>query len=329
VESPKCPNCQNYVAAYSQFCTHCGTKLAWPAQSSYYQPPQHHGGGAAIALVLIGIIAIAAVASGYLAYSTLNTISGDARSIYNYFRCLTTGSCTTTVTTSHTAAYDQQIAMVYGAGNYGYLGTNIVLLAQNDTDGFGPAYLMNGLSDAGWWYQVGVTWNWPLASGNGYSPGFHFVWEVFAPNGTTTTPLLTSFSGRVNQGDNMHLSLSFSGLNVVMNALDNSTGATASHTYSGMGATTFVGRSGSSSSQYFTGPMTEWYHGNSTYTTQGQVTYANLSVSSAWICIDEFVVANHQSLFGSCTLTSAIPQSFTFHGLTASTTSIQFTTGPS
>jgi len=243
-----------------------------------------------------------------------------------------------TVPTTRSASYDQQIAFIYGP-DYSYLGTNVLLVEQNDTDGFGPSYLLNGLSNMGWWYQVGVSYNWPLASQQGYSPGVHFAWEVFAPNGTTNAPLLTNFSGVVHNGDNIYLSLSFSGGNVIMAAYDNSTRASASHSYSAQGASTFQGRNSVNNSKFFTGLMTEWYHGDPNYVTMSKVSYTGQSVSSADICIDEFVVATHSLIYGQCyssvlgnprmmTLTSTA-QSYSYHGLNTSATQNEFDTGPS
>ena len=98
---------------------------------------------------------LAAIAGGYLASPSINSLANEVRSIYNYIRC-GAYSCGVTVPTTRTASYDQQIAFMYGP-DYSYLGTNVVLVEQNDTDGFGPSYLLNGLSNTGWWYQVGVS----------------------------------------------------------------------------------------------------------------------------------------------------------------------------
>ena len=36
----------------------------------------------------------------------------------------------------------------------------VTAVAQVNSDGIGPAYLLNGLSDKGYWYQVGLSYNW-------------------------------------------------------------------------------------------------------------------------------------------------------------------------
>jgi len=283
-----------------------------------------------IALVLIGLLALAAIGGGYLAAPSLNSLANDARSIYNYIRC-GASTCGVTVPTVHAASYDQQIAFIYGP-DYSYLSTNVVMVLQNDTDGYGPSYLLNGLSSAGWWYQVGVSYNWPLASGQSYSAGVHFAWEVFSPSGNTTAPLLVSFSP-ANAGDNIHLSLSFSGGNVVMAAFDNNTGTRASHSYSAFGASMFYGRNTRNDPRFFTGLMTEWYHGDPNYVTMAKVAYTGQSVTSAWVCVDEFVASNHQLIYGQCSsfafTLSSVPQTYSYHGLTTSMTTNEFDTGPS
>ncbi len=280
--------------------------------------------------MLIGILALAAIGGGYLAAPSLNSFADSVRSIYNYVRC-GASSCGVTVPTVHHADYDQQIAFIYGP-DYSYLSTNVVMVEQNDTDGFGPSYLLNGLSSAGWWYQVGVSYNWPLATGQSYSAGVHFAWEVFSPTGNTTAPLLQNFSP-ANSRDNIHLSLSFSGGNVVMAAYDNNTGASASHNYSAFGANMFYGRNTVNNSKFFTGLMTEWYHGDAYYTTQSKVAYTGQNVSSATVCIDAFVANTHQLIYGKCSFgsftLSSTPQTYSYQGLNTSFTTTEFDSGPS
>src|SRR5215467_1376626 len=334
MESYRCPVCGNPISAYTAYCVHCGTRLSWqtPTIPAHSVPPQHHGGGGAvIALVLIGLLALAAIAGGYLASPTVNSLVDEVRSIYNYIRC-GASTCGINVPTVHNATYDQQIAFIYGP-DYSYLSTNVHLVEQNDTDGFGPSYLLNGLSSAGYWYQVGVSYNWPLASGQSYSAGVHFAWEVFTPSGSTTAPVLTNLSGPVNNGDNIYLSISFSGGNVIMAAHDNNTGAAASHSYSAFGASMFYGRNTVNNSKFFTGLMTEWYHGDPAYVTMAKVAYTGQGVSSATVCIDEFRAVDHQLVYGRCsfgtfTLTNTF-QTYSYQGLNVAMTISEFDTGPS
>ena len=118
-----------------------------------------------------------------------------------------------------------------------------------------------------------------------------------------------------------------------MSAFDNSTGASASHSYSAFGANLFYGRNSVNNSKFFTGLMTEWYHGDPNHVTMGKVAYTGQSVSSATVCIDAFVVATHALIYGQCslgsfTLTSS-PQTYSFHGLNTSFTQTEFDSGPS
>src|SRR6267378_2934511 len=111
--------------------------------------------------------------------------------------------------------YDEQLSLSF-VESFTDLAVNVAAVQQCGSDGLGPAYLLNGLSDSGYWYQVGLAYNWPLASGTSYSSGFHFIWEVFYPNGSTSNPVLSRIPDNVNQGDIVRLSLSFSGGSVFM-----------------------------------------------------------------------------------------------------------------
>ena len=164
-------------------------------------------------------------------------------------------------------------------------------MAQNDTNGYGPGYLLNGLTAAGFWYQVGISYHWPTSTGS-YDPGFGFSYQVFGPDGRSVYPFnggagLGTFSKVVDSGDSVLLSLTFSGSSVHMLAQDWSTGATGETSFSSEGASSFVGSpsTGFNSIGFFTGPMTEWYHALPYSGSEGEVTYSNQAValSSAWL----------------------------------------------
>ena len=42
---------------------------------------------------------------------------------------------------------------------------NVTAIAQADSYGYGPAYLLAGLSNTGYWYEVGISFNWPNDGG--------------------------------------------------------------------------------------------------------------------------------------------------------------------
>jgi len=166
------------------------------------------------------------------------------------------------------AEYDEQLGIAF-AQDFASMAYNVTAIAQSDSYGYGPAYLLNGVSNQGYWYQVGISYNWPYNNTGGHAQGFNFNYEIFDPTGHSIFPSngqggLSSLSGQVNSNDSVLLNLYFSNGSVVMLVKDWNTGAFASETYSGEGATYFKGLSAGSQSinKFFTGLMTEWYHAN-------------------------------------------------------------------
>ena len=260
----------------------------------------------------------------------------DARNILRNLVCLNPALCTNSTfpTTSGKATYDQQVSLVFRQNFYS-LNFNVTAVPQTDSSGFGPAYLLNGLSDSGYWYQVGLAYNWPLASGTSYDAGFHFIWEVFYPNGSTNNPVLSRVPDTVNGGDTVRLSLSFSSGSVIMSTLDYNTGASSSHAYTAGGGTIFIGSSSSRATRTPTSLMTEWYHASPNEPSMKQITYSeqNLPISSGWICIGEYLPSNPNSaVFGQCSSELSLgiqTQQFSYHGLNAYASQYLFQTGPS
>ena len=243
--------------------------------------------------------------------------------------------------------YDVQTVMVF-TQTYAQLEFNVTAVAQCDANGYGPSYLLNGLSNTGYWYQVGINWDWPLQAG-GYNPGFRFVTEAWAPGGLTRAPPSVPFSGIVNQGDTVELSMSFSGGRVVTSARDLNTGASGSTSYPANRATTFVGSQAQQSKSrfsfatqgYFTGLMTEWYHVSSGDNgPQQEVTYSveNMSIGSATLGVGEwnFTTPSPTSVFadiandGNPVYFGSQPnqlQDFTLDGFQLSADGYEFVTG--
>jgi hypothetical protein len=193
------------------------------------------------------------------------------------------------------ARYDLQLGLSL-TQDFSSLAYNVTATGQADPDGYGPAYLLNGLTDTGYWFQVGISYNWPYTIG-GYSQGFGLNYEVFAPNQTSVYPEggagggMNPFSGPVNSGDKVLLSLTFQYGYVIMYACDWNTSAYAIQGFDAMNASYFQGTPYGPSDEngFFTGLMTEWYHGDPSYRDSSQVTYStNLGVSSAWMWMDQF-----------------------------------------
>lgn len=234
--------------------------------------------------------------------------------------------------------YDEQLGLTF-TQNSSSLACNVTAVVQTYYQGEGPAYLLNGLSDQGYWYQVGLSWNWPYLDGSGYNPGFNALFEVFAPNGTSIFPsgrgsLLKGIS--VNQNDTVSLELFFSNSNVTMWADDLNTGSTVQESYPAHGATHFVGLQNNTgnSEGFFTGLMTEQYHATSYQGDMQTVVYSGsaFKMSSAWMWIDEYQPPNRtEPLFSDDIQISysnpTLLQRFSSHAANEFSDANQFMTG--
>jgi len=242
---------------------------------------------------------------------------------------------------SGSTAYDEQIGITF-TQSFTSLEYNVTAVEQTDADlDTGPGYLLNGLASTGYWYQVGLSWNW--SPGDRVGTGFDMNYEVFDPSQNSVFPAgggggVQAFSGTVNQGDLVTLNLYFSSGQVVMLAKDASTGATASVTYGAFGGTYFAGSPGApaNSNGFFTGLMTEWYHGQPFYQNGKQVVFSNYgsAVSSAWMWMDEFDASTLKSIFSSNTPSpvsyGSDPtklQEFSYNGTVEYSDAYEFVTG--
>ena len=94
------------------------------------------------------------------------------------------------VAASSGAAIDEQIGMTF-TQSFASLTYNVTAVAQQESDNYGPAYLLNGLTNSGYWYQIGLSWNW-AEEGGGYDAGFHVNYNVFNNKGTVVLPIQRS-----------------------------------------------------------------------------------------------------------------------------------------
>jgi hypothetical protein len=242
------------------------------------------------------------------------------------------------------AKYDQQLGITF-VEDFVSLAYNVTAVDQTDPYGYGPAYLLNGLSNLGYWYQVGISYNWPFAGISGYSQGFAFNYQVFAPNQSSVYPRnggggLQTFSGPVYSGDTILLVLSFYNNYVVMYALDWDTNAEAIQVFSSEGAQYFEGSPYGPSNQngYFTGLMTEWYHPEPYYSYNCKVTYSNdeYALVAAWMWMDEYDPYDY-SWTGAWFTTTTTPidlyqnpyqlHTLSFGDITETCNAFQFSTG--
>ena len=242
------------------------------------------------------------------------------------------------------ARYDQQLGMTF-VEDFVSLAYNVTAVDQTDPYGYGPAYLLNGLSNRGYWYQVGLSYNWPYAGISGYNQGFAFNYQVFAPNQSAVYPRnggggLQAFSGPVNSGDKVLLVLSFYEDVVVMYAEDWNTSAYAMQVFSAEGAEYFEGSpyEPANYNGFFTGLMTEWYHPQPYYGDQCKATYSNddFALSAAWMWMDEYDPYNYSwtgawfsNTVGPVDFSQNSTQlhSFTFGGIIESCNAYEFNTG--
>jgi hypothetical protein len=240
--------------------------------------------------------------------------------------------------------YDELLGLTYTETPINSLGFNVTAVEQSSIDsyGAGPGYLVCGLSNMGYWYEVGLAWNWPLSNG-GYQSGFSFLYEVFDSSGNSIFPAdggggLLNFSAPVNANDNVNIALSFSGGNVTMTGHDWSTKANASESFSAEGATYFTGSPYAVSDEegYFTGLLTEQYHADPYYGNVEEVTFSESghAFSSAWMWIEEYNSVSGTTQFSDQTVSPvsyANPtqfQSFSSNGATEYSDAYEFITGP-
>jgi hypothetical protein len=242
----------------------------------------------------------------------------------------------TALSNSTTPYWDEQLGLSF-TQDFTSITYNVTAVQQTDVDGYGPAYLLNGLSTSDCWYQVGLSWNWP--HGTGHFDGFYMNYNVFDSSGQVVFPTtggggIDSFSGNVNSGDTVGLYLYFSSGNVIMYAKDFNTGAFAEESFSAEGSTLFEGTpySHSNSNGFFTGLMTEQYHVSPYYGDESSVLYSNatFSLSSAWMVIDETNTETGQILFNNQSLvyySGSSFQIFSSNGASESSNATDFITG--
>jgi hypothetical protein len=235
------------------------------------------------------------------------------------------------------AHWDEQLGLSF-TQDFTSLAYNVTAVEQADLDGIGPSYLLNGLTNEGYWYQVGLSWNWPYVSG-GHDQGFYMNYEVFGASGNSIYPSngeggLASITGTVNQGDTVGLFLYFSKGNVTMSVYDFNTGAHAQDSFSAEGSTVFDGTPDGkgNSNGFFTGLMTEQYHISQYYGDESTVLYSDttFSLNSAWMWIDEYNTETQEILFNdqtSVVYSSPSLQSLSSNGATENSNASDFITG--
>ncbi|WP_231961112.1 hypothetical protein [Saccharolobus sp. A20] len=214
--------------------------------------------------------------------------------------------------------YDEQLFMML---NTYPVSTNftayVYAIAQSSTSGYGPAYLINAVTNTDWWYQLGIAYNWPFSNGT-FDPGFHMIYMVWASNGSPVRgPVLLNFNGVVQGGDEIMLEMYFLSGNMVLCAYDTVTHSKAIALVPANGSQ-IVTSLNLVNHGYFTGLMTEWYHLRPYYGSEEGVIYKLPSFSGYFsLGVNEFYNSsgNVNTLFYSISDFSP-SNNYTFYNLT-------------
>ncbi len=216
-----------------------------------------------------------AVVVGVLVVVLIFFAIGGLGLVSNLEHSVSAAKCAYSTTPAPPAHYDEQLYLVQG-GNSGSITYYVPAAAQFDSNGYGPAYLVNGLTAVGYWYQVGIAYDWQCTGG--HLNGFYFVTEVWDTSGQSVVgPSLVALD--VQAGDEMNLSLTFAGSDVLMSVSDQTNGVSHSQSYPAEGATSFEGGMSVDPAEpgWFTGVMTEWYHVEPYYEGEAGVNYTAVS----------------------------------------------------
>lgn len=201
--------------------------------------------------------------------------------------------------------YDEQIGLALGE-NTTSLSYDITAVAQTGPSGIGPSYLLSAPSNVGYWYQIGLSYNYPLNKG-GHSTGFAGVAEIFAPDGTSIYgPVHATFSKKeIKAGDRITLNISLASSNITMSLKDQRLGSTMTFSVDSKGATRFVGASDPAVAKLgggvFEGVMTEEYHVHPYFGREQKVTYSpspkGTVLTPAFMFVDEIYGETGKILF--------------------------------
>ena len=314
----RCETCGKETPRELRFCIHCGaTTISSSAQRPTGGPRRRRllVTAAAVLLVLVVSFSVFSISFPTKRPTTTNSIiiPQDVKRIISpgnscNYSSLGTNPANSPLNGSYAPRYDSQF--VYGYfETHPFLVTNVTATVQTDGYGYGPMYLLNGLSNKNYWYQVGLVYNSPEYNSSRYIAGFALTYEVFsASNYTSIFPPGGKhaggelFSSPVNSGDTILLSLRFDRFGQVnMSAFDWNTSGSASAVYRGFGAVAFVGAD--QPTDFFSGLMTEWYHVDQAFCVPEEVIFSNFvyPTNYAWMCIDELDASqSYTPVFASC-----------------------------
>jgi hypothetical protein len=185
--------------------------------------------------------------------------------------------------------------------------TNVTVSAVEDTYGYGPAFLLNGATDNGYWYQAGVVYDWGVpGSEPGHYAGFGVIVNVYTPNQTSNPKFAYLQPIGLKAGEAVRIGLSLLGGCVAM-SWSVPGGETISETYDAFGGSRFVNNSPSATDilpNYASSLMTEWWHVDPYYgaTAPALYTLPKLAGSYVGLGVSEFIPGTADSqLFANST----------------------------
>jgi hypothetical protein len=225
--------------------------------------------------------------------------------------------------------YDEQ-AILFDPISSASVSSSVNVSSQTDAQGYGAAFLANAESSAGYWYQVGVAFDWGW--GSGYLPGFVFIYSMYAPGTPSNSPTsICMVRADLLQNEPVLLAIAVSSGTVLVSLSQPSVGLLDSALFSSYGASTLEGTSGASPSGFFTGWMTEWRHAATYYGPSANAAYSiQPSQSTAYFAIGEYDTSNGDTVFGQVNeqpLNCGCTQSFSYEGVTETASATEFTTG--
>ena len=227
--------------------------------------------------------------------------------------------------------WDEQATLSFSTRST-LLETNVTISSPHDSDGYGPAFLLNAVTNVGYWYQVGVAYNWGIvAPMSGYDPGFVLITAVFSPTDAAEPEFELTDPANLVSGDLVGLEMAFDSDCVVMSwTVDNQ--ILASQSYSSFGATLFVNNSSIPSSTFGPSLMTEWWHAQPYYGQTASAVYTMPSVLGSFVGmgIQERIPATNFILFSNALqahLGCGCETTFGFENVTETVSPSDFTTG--
>jgi hypothetical protein len=233
-------------------------------------------------------------------------------------------------TSEPSPTYDEQAVLFDPAGGASVAST-IQVSTDVDGHGYGAAFLVNALSSAGYWYQVGVAYDWGWQSG--YLPGFAFIYSIYAPGAPSNSPTSICLERvSVQTSEPVELSIQLLNGTIRVGLAQPGPGVLSTEVFGTNGATSFEGTTRANSYGFFSGWMTEWRHAQPYYGPSATANYSLVPAqSTAYFAVGETDESNGTLVFGQSSspadLDCMCTQTFDYQGVSLTATSSTFTSG--